>query len=56
MVGDNGDGIISFSWRRTAPMAMRKASVMMENGQLTSGIWSTGAKKKMFFSLSKAFC
>ena len=29
---------------------------MMENGQVTSGIWSTGAEEKICLSLSKAVC
>ena len=36
-------------------MAMRKASVMMENGQLTSGIWSTGVKERCFSACQKLF-
>ena len=40
----------------TAPAANKEASVMMENGQVTSGICRTGAEEKMCLRCSKACC
>ena len=37
-------------------MARREALVMIENGRMTSGIWSTGVEEKIRFSLSKVVC
>ena len=37
-------------------MARREASVMIENGRVTSGIWSMGAEEKIHFSSLKAVC
>ena len=37
-------------------MASREASVMMEKGRKTLGIWRTGAEEKICLSSSKALC
>ena len=46
----------SFACMSTAPAANSEAPVMMEEGQVTSGIWSTGAEEKMCLRHSKASC
>ena len=48
--------LLASVWRRTAPAVSRKASVMIENGWMTSGIWSMGAEEKMHLSSSNAHC
>ena len=40
----------------TTPAANREASVMMEKGQVMSGIRRTGAEEKICLRCSKAFC
>ena len=40
----------------TASAANKEVSVMMENGQVTSGIRRTGAEEKMCLRRSKARC
>ena len=40
----------------TAPAANKEASVMMENGQVTSGIRRMGVEEKMCLRHSKAHC
>ena len=39
-----------------APAANREASVMMENGRVTSGIDSTGPEEKAALRVSNARC
>ena len=34
----------------------REVSIMMENGQVTLGIWSTGVEEKMHLSSLNACC
>ena len=40
----------------TAPAASKEALVMMEKGQVTSGICRTGAEEKIHLRCSKASC
>ena len=39
-----------------APVANKEASVIMENGRVTSGICRTGVEEKMCLRRSKAHC
>ena len=40
----------------TTPAASKEVSVMMEKGQVTSGICRTGAKAKIYLRHSKVSC
>ena len=44
------------AWSRMAPAANREASVMIENGRVTSGMDKTGPEEKAVLRVSNVCC
>ena len=44
------------AWSKIAPVANKEASVIMEKGQVTSGIDNTGPEEKAALRVSNAHC